>query len=80
MRRRRQRPRWRRQRPRSAAAAALYLRKDEGTGQVDPDRSMWDFLFMQFVWPIVDFPSLDLGFESPHAGQRVFGGAILMFG
>ena len=62
----------------SAAAAALYLRKDEETGEVAPDRSIWDFLFMQFVWPLVDYPSLELGFDSPHAGERHYGGSILM--
>ena len=43
-----------------------------------PDRSFWDFLFMQFVWPLVDYPGLDLGFDSPHAGERHYGGSILM--
>ena len=47
------------------SAAAAAARKDEGTGQVAQDRSMLDFLFMQFVWPLIDFPSLDLGFDSP---------------
>ena len=40
---------------------------------------MTDYFFMQFAWPVVNFPSLDLGFDSPHAGKRHFGGAILMF-
>ena len=62
----------------SAAAAALYVREDADTGKLFTDHSIADYFFMQFMWAIVDYPSLELGFESPHAGLRHVGGAILM--
>ena len=65
-------------RQRGGFAAALYVREDADTGKLFTDHSIADYFFMQFMWAIVDYPSLELGFESPHAGLRHIGGAILM--
>ena len=62
----------------SASAATLYLREDEDTGKLLSEHSIADYFFMQFMWAIVEYPSLELGFDSPHAGLRHIGGAILM--
>ena len=66
----------------SAAAAALYLQVDKETGDPTYKNSIIDFFFMQFVWPLVDITHFDLGYDSPHAGERNIGGStlVLVFG
>ena len=61
----------------SASAAALYLREDEDAGKLISEHSIADYFFMQFMWAIVDYPSLELGFDSPR--RLNIGGAIMLF-
>ena len=61
----------------SAAPAVLYI-QDTNDADLLSEFSIWDFILMQFIRGIADILPSDLGFKSPRADERDYGGSIVI--